>query len=146
MVGPGQMVTAVDDRLLRTLAMCFLAWGAYHGMGVKERLSCVILGGLFSPNLGLFALVVWLYWAVPMGIRRAKAYIWQRISALICGPRCRDDTDLEQCQPQEEVSPPPVARELVQQRRRTSQCPYDSFIISLGGADDQQKEPLSFYG
>jgi hypothetical protein len=140
------MVTAVDDRLVRTLAMCFLAWGAYHGKGVKERLSCVILGGLFSPNLGFFALAVWLYWAGPMGIRRPKAYIWQRITALICGPRCRDGTDLEQCQPQEEVSPPPVARELVQRRQRSSKCPDDTVIISLSDADDQQEEPLSFYG
>ncbi len=68
------------------LAMCFLAWGTYWGKGVGERLACIIAGGFFSPHLGLFALAAWLWWVVPMGIRKAKDYIWRWIVALSVVP------------------------------------------------------------
>jgi hypothetical protein len=115
------------------LAMCFLAWGAYRGKGVEERLACIIAGGFFSPHLGLFALVAWLWWVVPMGIRKANDYIWQRIVALLCCSNCRDNMDMEQGQPQEAASPPPAAGGSVRRRRRTTARPKDPAIISLGG-------------
>ncbi len=62
------------------IALGLLAWGAYRGKGVGEKLSFVMAGGFFSPHLGLFALAVWLWWAVPVGIRKAKGYIRQRIA------------------------------------------------------------------
>ncbi len=128
------------------LALCFLAWGAYRGKGVGERLACIIAGGFFSPPLGLFALAAWLWWVVPMGIRKAKDYIWQRIVALFCCSPCRDNVDVEQGQPEEAASPPPAAGGSVRQRRRPSVHPEDSAIISLGGENDhQEEEPQSFY-
>jgi hypothetical protein len=98
------------------LAICFLAWGAYRGKGVGERLACIIAGS-FSPHLGLFALAAWLWWVVPMGIRKAKDYIWQRIVALFCCSNCRDNVDIEQGQPEEAASPPPAAGGSVRRRR-----------------------------
>jgi hypothetical protein len=79
-----------------------------------------------------------------MGIRKAKAFIWQRIVSLLC--RCKDNIDLEQGEPEEAASPPPVAGGSMRRRRRTSAHPEDSTIISLGGENNQQEEPLSFYG
>jgi hypothetical protein len=127
------------------LAMCFLAGGAYRGKGVGEKLACIVAGGFFPPHLGLFALAAWLWWVVPMGIRKVKDYIWQRIVALFFCSNCRDNVDVEQGQPEEAASPPPAAGVSVRRQRRTSACPEDPAIISLGGENDQQEEPRSFY-
>jgi hypothetical protein len=54
--------------------------------------------------------------------------------------------DVEQAQPEEAVSPPPMAGGSVRLRRRTSAHPKDPAIISLWGEKDHQEEPLSFYG
>ncbi len=115
------------------LALCFLAWGAYRGKGVGERLACIIAGGFFSSHLGLFALAAWLWWVVPVGIRKAKDYIWQRIVALFCCSPCRDSVDVEQGQPEEAASPPPAAGGSVRRWRRPSVHLEDSAVISLGG-------------
>jgi hypothetical protein len=128
------------------LALGRLAWGAYRGKGVGEKLACIIAGGFFSPHLGLFALAVWLWWVVPVGIRKAKDYIWQRIVALFRCPPCRDGVDVEQGQPEEAAPPPPAAGGSVRRRRRPSVLPEDAAIIDLGGDNDhQEEEPQSFY-
>ena len=129
------------------LALGLLAWGAYRGKGVGEKLAFIIAGGFFSPHLGLFALAVWLWWAVPVGIRKAKGYIWQRIVALFRCPPCRDGVDVEQGQPEEAASPPPEAGGSVRRRRRPSVHPEDAAVIDLGGENDHQEgESQGFYG
>ena len=128
------------------IALGLLAWGAYRGKGVGEKLSFIMAGGFFSPHLGLFALAVWLWWVVPVGIRKAKDYIWQRIVALFRCPPCRDGVDVEQGQPEDAASPPPAAGGSVRRRRRPSVLPEDAAIIDLGGENDhQEEEPQSFY-
>ncbi len=129
------------------IALGLLAWGAYRGKGVGEKLSFIMAGGFFSPHLGLFALAVWLLWVVPVGIRKAKDYIWQWIVALFRCPPCRDGVDVEQGQPEEAAPPPPAAGGSVRRRRRPSVLPEDAAIIDLGGENDhQEEEPQSFYG
>jgi hypothetical protein len=129
------------------IALGLLAWGAYRGKGVGEKLSFIMAGGFFSPHLGLFALAVWLWWAVPVGIRKAKDYIWQRIVALFRCPPCRDGVDVEQGQPEEAAPPPPAAGGSVRRRRRPSVLPEDAAVIDLGGENDhQEEESQSFYG
>jgi hypothetical protein len=128
------------------LALALLAWGAYRGKGVGEKLACIVAGGFFSPHLGFFALAVWLWWVVPVGIRKAKEYIWQRMVALFRCPPCRDGVDVEQGQPEEAAPPPPAAGGSVRRRRRPSVLPEDAAVIDLGGENDyQEEEPQSFY-
>jgi hypothetical protein len=121
--------------LYAPLALGLLAWGAYRGKGVGEKLACIIAGGFFSPHLGLFALAVWLWWVVPVRIRKAKDYIWQRIVALFRCPPCRDGVDVEQGQPEEAAPPPPAAGGSVRRQRRPSVLPEDAAIIDLGGGE-----------
>jgi hypothetical protein len=129
------------------IALGLLAWGAYRGKGVGEKLPFIMAGGFFSPHLGLFALAVWLWWVVPVGIRKAKDYIWQRIVALFRCPPCRDGVDVEQGQPEEVAPPPPAAGGSVRRRRRPFVLPEDAAVIDLGGENDhQEEEPQSFYG
>jgi len=90
------------------IALGLLAWGAYRGRGVGEKLSFIAAGSFFSPHLAFFALAVWLWWVVPMGIRHAKDFIWRRIVALFRCPPCGDGVDVEQGQPEEDVAPPPA--------------------------------------
>ncbi len=116
-----------------SLALCFLAWGAYRGKVVGEKLACIVLGGFFSPHLGLFALALWLWWVVPVGIRKARDYIWRRIVALFCCSNCRDNVDVEQGQPEEAASPLPAAGGSIRRWRQPSVLPEDPAIIELGG-------------
>jgi hypothetical protein len=99
MVGPVILASSMDDGLVRSSRHVQFGVGAYRGKGVGERLACIIAGGFFSPHLGLFALAAWLWWVVPMGIPKAKDYIWQWIVALFCCSNCRDNMNVEQGQP-----------------------------------------------
>ena len=129
------------------IALGLLAWGAYRGRGVGEKLSFIAAGSFFSPHLAFFALAVWLWWVVPMGIRHAKDFIWRRIVALFRCPPCGDGVDVEQGQPEEDVAPPPAAGGSVRRRRRPSVLPEDPAVIDLGGENDHQEgESQSFYG
>ncbi len=101
----------MDDGLVRSSRHVLFGGGgggAYRGKGGGGGLACRIAGGVFSPHLGLFARAAWLWWVVPMGIRKAKDYIWQWIVALFCCSNCKDNMDIQQGQPEEAASPPPL--------------------------------------
>jgi hypothetical protein len=57
------------------LALGLLAWGGVPGQRGGGEAGLYSSGGFFSPHLGLFALAVWLWWVVPMGIRKAKDFL-----------------------------------------------------------------------